>query len=299
MSNAERPTVAEFEAAIADHKEKIASLEKAMMDSPDSNRNVILQPALRTNRNELALLEQQLDIARRQETGPISDETELRHKIAVTEKEIKETDEKMRQATGVDAENLAVSCRFLQMELNHMDCELAELTRPTEAVSMPETAAAALPTAAEKALAELRRSNEAKTRIIADQNNHIAELTKCLRTAEARLDGYEGGNPAAGPRVTVTADRLRELKNENHALQAENEDLKSQNLMLNHNIAALTGHCKNMDEHADHLQEHLLETAKRAETLGAQVENLTRQLHKLEQDNDGLQTALEAEKARR
>ncbi len=266
MSKADESTVAAIEAAIAECKDKIRSIETALKNNPQSNQAVFLQPALRTTRNELALLEQQLDAAKAEAGRDPATENELRQRIAVIGQEIEETDAKLKAATGTAAENLAVSCRFLQMELHHLQCELADLTRPPAEHDEP----AAEP-AEDSELTELRRSSSAKSRIIDAQNQQVAELTKCLRAAEARLDSYEGGSPAAGPRVTVEAERLQELKNQNRALIAENEDLKAQNSMLNHNIATLTGHCKNMDEHADDLQQRLLEAIERNQTLEAQL----------------------------
>lgn len=292
MSDAEGPSAAEIEQAIQACQEKIAKIQGIMHERADSNRAVTLEPALRSARSDLVVLERQLDLAKEREQKTATSAAQLRVDIAEHERRIADLEGQMKSAKdGVDINNLEVSRRFLQMERNQLLCELTKL----------EAAKAATPAGGaddedgddEAEVAELRRSNDAKTRIIEDLNQKLEKLRKELAVAKAMIDGYEGDADPDSTRVTVKAERLQELKNENRRLQAENEDLKAHDAMTSHSTVGLTAHCKDMDEHARELENQLLETTERCNALAGHTTALEKELRQLQAENDGLKAHLD------
>jgi len=288
MSDAEGPSAAEIEQAIKACKEKIAKIQNIINERAGSNQAITLEPALRSTRGDLATMERQLDLAKQQEQKSAANVAQLQVDIKEHERRIADLEQQMKSAhDGVDINNLEVSRRFLQMERNQLLCELTEL----ESAKNVENANDG--TDAEDSDTELRRSNDAKTRIIEDLNQKLEKTQKELAVAKAMIDGYEGDADPDTTRVTVKAERIQGLKNENRRLQAENEGLRAHDAMTSHSTVGLTAHCKDMEEHARNLESQLLETTERCNALAGNTEALEKEIRRLQAENDGLKAHLD------
>ncbi len=269
MADAEM-TAAEIEERIEACRKRIMSAEAAIAERPDSSRAQTLAISVRPLRAELANLERLLDEARAREDPR---EREIRKELDKNQAEIEELEERLRTASDpVEVNNLSVSRRFLQMERNQL---LIRLAGGRGAEEEDETA-------------ELRRANDAKSRIIEDQNAKIESLRKELSVAKAALGNPEDSASCDETRVTVTAGRLNSIRNEARRLGAENydlrteiSDLKKQADLLHRNIGELTAHCRESDGHIRELEE-------RCRALSGQLEASVRKLREAEKEIAGL-----------
>lgn len=272
MADAEM-TAAEIEERIESCRKRIMSAEAAIAERPDSSRAQTLAISIRPLRAELANLEHLLDEARRREGEGDPREQGIRRELEKNRAEIEELEERLRTTSDpVEANNLSVSRRFLQMERNQL---LIRLTGGRDADGEDE-------------IAELRRANDAKSRIIEDQNAKIESLRKELAAARAAVGNPEDSASCDETRVTVTAGRLNSIRNETRRLGAENyelrtevSDLKKQADILHRNIGELTGHCRESDGHIRELEE-------RCRALSGQLEASVRKLREAEKENAGL-----------
>lgn len=272
MADAEM-TAAEIEERIESCRKRIMSAEAAIAERPDSSRAQTLSISIRPLRAELADLEHLLDEVRRREGEGDPREQEIKRELEKNRAEIEDIEEKLRTTSDpVEINNLSVSRRFLQMERNQL---LIRLTGGRNSDEGDETA-------------ELRRANDAKSRIIEDQNAKIESLRKELAAAKAAVGNPEDSASCDETRVTVTAGRLNSIRNEARRLGAENyelrtevEKLKKQADVLHRNIGELTGHCRESDGHIRELEE-------RCRALSGQLDASMRKLREAEKENAGL-----------
>ena len=252
---ADEMTVTELEERIESCRNRIRSAEAAIAERPDSSRAQTLNISIRPIRAELAELEHRLEEARKKEPED-------------------PREEKIRKELEKNQAELDVSKRFLQMERNQL------LIRLTNGGQAEETE--------DEEVAGLRRANEAKTRIIEDQNAKIEALRKELASAKAALGNPEDGVSCDESRVTVTAGRLNSIQNEARRLGAENYDLRSEISelkkpadMMHRNIGELTCHCRESEDHVRELEE-------RCRALSGQLETSVRRLREAENEIKGL-----------
>ncbi len=265
-------TAAELRERIAACRKRIESTEKAIAERPDSSRAQTLSISIRPIRAELAELERRLDevLKKGEEEDPGTGKTEAA--LARNRSELDDIERELETETDpVRINNLTVSKRFLQMERNQLLIRLAGNGGPEED---------------DAELAELRKANDAKSRIIADQNEKIESLKKELAVSKA-------GNPEDSvscdeTRVTVTAGRLTAIKNEARRLGAENYDLKSQISELkkqadsmHRSISDLTLHCREDEKRIRELEE-------RCTALSGQLESSVRKLREADREIKGL-----------
>ena len=271
---ADEMTVTELEERIESCRNRIRSAEAAIAERPDSSRAQTLNISIRPIRAELAELEHRLEEARKKEPEDPREE-KIRKELEKNQAELDDIEEKLHGETDpIKVNNLTVSKRFLQMERNQL------LIRLTNGGQAEETE--------DEEVAGLRKANEAKTRIIEDQNAKIEALRKELASAKAALGTPEDGVSCDETRVTVTAGRLNSIQNEARRLGAENYDLRSeiselkkQADMMHRNIGELTCHCRESEDHVRELEE-------RCRALSGQLETSVRRLREAENEIKGL-----------
>ena len=223
-------TVTELEERIESCRNRIRSAEAAIAERPDSSRAQTLNISIRPIRAELAELEHRLEEARKKEPEDPREE-KIRKELEKNQAELDDIEE----TDPIKVNNLTVSKRFLQMERNQL------LIRLTNGGQAEETE--------DEEVAGLRKANEAKTRIIEDQNAKIEALRKELASAKAALGNPEDGVSCDETRVTVTA--------------------------------GLTCHCRESEDHVRELEE-------RCRALSGQLETSVRRLREAENEIKGL-----------
>jgi len=279
MSKWEGPPIAEIEEQIDYHEDKLKSIQRAIDENPDSNRTRMLEISMRNMRAELSNLKLALEDAKKCGEEDRQAVSLLKKDIEDRNSRIDEIDRVLENEPDKTARNnLEVSKRFLQMEINSLEIRISDATRKADVVKHEDK---------DKEIEELRRSNDARARMIADLQSRLSSAERDLSVAKALAADPEKVQ-CDETRVTVTSGRLNELSNKAAALGAENYDLKCQITKLKQSadmskkdIHDLTIHCKNGDS-------QILELQGRIAALVEEGDAVRKKAAEIQSENEGL-----------
>lgn len=234
---------------IEDRRRRMEDVQEQLAAVPDDDVAAGLKGILRLLEEEIADLESEL-CQRDENDDEIADlDTKIRDIDLMLESE---TDPIVRN-------NLEVSKRYLQMERN------GALIRQTQSQKRKDPQ--------EERIAELKKLNDDRLRLIQDLQGRLARAEKDLSYYKALAEHPERNVSCGTSRVTVTADSLSALRNESKVLSVENyklkeqvRDLKNELEMQRKNIRELTLHCKDADSQILILQARVQELMKKLDS---------------------------------
>lgn len=252
MFGGDSGSVQEIQWLIEERRRRAEDIEEQISASSDNDMITGLKGMLSMLRSEIAELERELDEKSSEEEDPEEVLADLDAKIRDIDSQMKlETDPVVRN-------NLEVSKRFLQMERN------AHLIKMTQKVERKDPM--------EEKVEELQRLCDSR-------QTYIRELEERLKKAEKDVSYYKAiaDNPdrlvnCDATRVSVTAGKLAELRNEakvlainNGNLKTENRELRNQIQLMHQNIVELTKHCRDSDSQVLILQKKVVDLRKQLE----------------------------------
>ncbi|MCQ2078839.1 MAG: hypothetical protein MJZ38_02115 [archaeon] len=240
----------EIQWLIEERKRRIEDLEEQMSASTDEDFIRGLKGMMSMLRSEIAELEHELD----EKEGEAEDPEDI---IRDLDAKIRDIDSQMQLETDpVVRNNLEVSKRFLQMERN------AQLIKMTQTVERKDPL--------EERVEELERLCDSRQRYIQDLEERLRKAEKDVSYYKAIADNPDRLVNCDATRVSVTAGKLAEMRNEakmlainNGNLKSENRELKSQILLLN--VMELTKHCRESDSQVLILQKRVVDLRKQLE----------------------------------
>ncbi|AGI48028.1 hypothetical protein TALC_01036 [Thermoplasmatales archaeon BRNA1] len=261
----EKLTISDLEKQIEKQEATVRKIEATISAKKGSNQANMLAVSLKNARGDLANMRAMLEDMLAAEAEEDPDTSSVRKDIADRKVRLKELDRDYEDETDpVKRNNIEVSRRFLQMEINSLLIRLSEAERGIEAGS-PESE-----------IEDLKRDIDGRIRMIEHLREELDAVRKELAIANARLGKPEDKVMCDTTRVTVEAGRLKEMDNsirtlgaENYELRRQLDELKKERDVMKRNIRELTVHCDNSDR-------QIIELQSRIRTLNAAAEKAAR-----------------------